>query len=336
MATPASSYNVSLQPPPTFSFDVPDEWPKWRRRFEQFRVASGLSKEDEIQQVSTLLYCLGEEANDILASTNITDDDRKKYSEVLAKFDGHFKVRKNVIFERARFNRRQQEDGETVEYFISSLYQLSEDCQYGNMRNELIRDRLVVGIHDVQLSERLQTDENLTLDKAKKVIRQRDAVREQQSILKRREDPSLSCVGKKPSVRPANRAKCSRCGKTHQRNQCPAKDMVCYKCHRRGHFGKLCFSKTIAAVSEETPTDIQSETSEEPSDYNFLDVVSSQSSTTTAWHIRANVNDREVVFKIDTGAEVTAISRDAYKAIGHPNCNPLARYSVALTSNRWM
>ena len=189
------------------------------------------------------------------------------------------------------------------------------------MRNELIRDRLVVGIRDVQLSERLQTDENLTLDKAKKVIRQRDAVREQQSILKRGEDPSLSYVGKKPSFRPATRAptpKCSRCGKTHQRNQCPAKDTVCYKCHRRGHFGKLCFSKTIAAVSEETPTDIQYETSEEPSDYNFLDAVSSQSSTTTAWHIRAYVNDREVVFKIDTGAEVTAISRDAYKAIGHP------------------
>ena len=151
MATPASSYNVSLQPPPAFSFDEPDEWPKWRRRFKQFRVASGLSKEDKIRQVSTLLYCLGEQADDILASTNITDDDRKKYSKVLAKFDGHFKVRKNIIFEGAHFNRRQQEDGETEENFISSLYQLSEDCQYGNMRSELIRDRVVVGIRDVPL-----------------------------------------------------------------------------------------------------------------------------------------------------------------------------------------
>ena len=146
-------------------------------------------------------------------------------------------------------------------------------------------------------------------------------MREQQTILKRGEDLSLSYVGKRPSVRPASRAptpKCLRCGKTHQRNQCPAKDTICYKCHRRGHFGKFCFSKTMAAVSEEPPTDIQSETSEEPSDSNFLDAVSSQSSTTTAWHIQVNVNDREVMFKIDTGAEVTAISKDAYKAIGHP------------------
>ena len=136
----ANSYNVSLQPPPTFCFDEPDEWPKWRYRFEQFRVASGLDKEDEVRQVSTLLYCLGEEADDILTLTNITEDNRKKYSKVLAKFDGHFKVCKNVIFERARFNRRGQEEGETVEHFIASLYQLSEDCQYGEIRNEMIRD----------------------------------------------------------------------------------------------------------------------------------------------------------------------------------------------------
>ena len=79
---------------------------------------------------------MGEEADDILTSTNITKDNRKKYSEVLAKFDGHFKVRKNVIFERARFNRHEPEEGETVEHFIASLYQLSEDCQYGEIRNE--------------------------------------------------------------------------------------------------------------------------------------------------------------------------------------------------------
>ena len=71
----------------------------------------------------------------------------------MAKFDGHFKVCKNVIFEWARFNRREQEEGETVEHFIASLYQLSEDCQYGEMRNELIRDRLVVGIRDLALLE---------------------------------------------------------------------------------------------------------------------------------------------------------------------------------------
>ena len=254
----------------------------------------------------------------------------------MAKFDGHFKVRKNVIFEQARFNRREQEEGEIVEHFIASLYQLSEDCQYGEMRNELIRDRLVVGIHDLALSERLQTDENLTLDKAKKLIRQRDAVREQQIFLKKGEDSSLDYMGKRYSGWQVNKGsipKCSRCGKTHHKNQCPAKDAICYKCHRRGHFGKLCFSKTMAAVSEETPPKDQSETSD--STPQFLDAVSYQPTATTTWHIRVTVNGKEVVFKIDTGPEVTAISKDVYMAIGHPKLQRPGKILYGPNNNLW-
>ena len=144
----------------------------------------GLSKEDEERQVSTLLYCLREDADNVLTSTNISDENRKKYTEVLAKFNGHFKVHKNVILEHARFNRRSQEDDESVEQFITSLYSLSEDCQYAELKEEMIRDRIVVGIRDTGLSERLQMDEAFTLDKAKKLVRQRKAVKEQQHVLK--------------------------------------------------------------------------------------------------------------------------------------------------------
>jgi len=36
---------------------APNEWPQWLRRFEQFRLASGLSEEkNEAKQISTLSY----------------------------------------------------------------------------------------------------------------------------------------------------------------------------------------------------------------------------------------------------------------------------------------
>ena len=88
---------LRLQPPETFDFSKPDGWPRWRRRFEQFRYASGLfSDKDDVRQVSTLLYCLGEGAEDVLASTGITSQERAKYDKVLEKFDNFFQVRKNV------------------------------------------------------------------------------------------------------------------------------------------------------------------------------------------------------------------------------------------------
>ena len=54
-----------------------------------------------------------------------------------------------MIFERARFNRRYQREGETVDtYIMHELYKLTENCDYGALQAEMIRDRIVVGIRD--------------------------------------------------------------------------------------------------------------------------------------------------------------------------------------------
>ena len=170
--------SLPLQPPSSFNFQKPDEWPKWKRRFEQCRTASGLSKKPDDQQICTWFYCLGEEAEDVLTSTNIMAEERKVYSGVLKGLDNHFIVRRNVIFERARFNQRNQPADETSDHYITVLYNLAENCNYREMKEEMIRHLLVVGIRDSALSERLQLDSDLNLEKAKPLIRQRKAVHE--------------------------------------------------------------------------------------------------------------------------------------------------------------
>ena len=89
-----ASFNVA--PPEKFSFK-PEEWPKWIRRFERFRVASELNEKPENTQISTLIYSMGDEADDILSSFTMSDDDREKYDAVKAKFEGHFIIERNVI-----------------------------------------------------------------------------------------------------------------------------------------------------------------------------------------------------------------------------------------------
>ena len=79
--------SVRWQPPSSFDFKMPDKWPWWKHCFEQFRLARVLSAEDDDKQVSTLLYCMGEDAEDTLTSTNISTADRKKYNVVIRQFD---------------------------------------------------------------------------------------------------------------------------------------------------------------------------------------------------------------------------------------------------------
>ena len=99
----------------------------------------------------------------MLDSTSITFGLRKKYDTDVSSF---FQVRKNTIFECARFNRSCQGEDETAEEFITALFTLAENCNYGDLREELIQDRLVIGIKHTALSEQLQLDANLTLDKS--------------------------------------------------------------------------------------------------------------------------------------------------------------------------
>ena len=64
-----------------FDFKRPDRWLRWKCQFEQFLSASGLDEECDERTINTLLYCLGPDADDVLTSTNIGDDNRKKYSK---------------------------------------------------------------------------------------------------------------------------------------------------------------------------------------------------------------------------------------------------------------
>ena len=113
-------------------------------------------------QVNTLIYSMGDKADDILQSFTLSDEDLKKYDTVKQKFDSHFVKRRNVIFERAKFNSRKQETGESVDSFITDLHCLARYCNYGNLHDETIRDRIVVGIRDGKLSQRMQLEAELT------------------------------------------------------------------------------------------------------------------------------------------------------------------------------
>ena len=113
-------YTVS--PPASFNFSQPQEWPKWIRHFERFRTAAELTAKDEEAQVNMLIYTMGDKAEDILRSFKLSEADAKKYSVVKEKFEDHFIKKRNVIYERARFNSRKQEEGEPADSFITDLH----------------------------------------------------------------------------------------------------------------------------------------------------------------------------------------------------------------------
>ena len=76
---------------------------------------------------------MGDTAVDLLLSFDLSEADRKKYKPFKDKFDSHFVIKKNVIYEHAKFNMRSQKEGEPADSFITDLYALAEFCNFGNL-----------------------------------------------------------------------------------------------------------------------------------------------------------------------------------------------------------
>ena len=85
--------------------------------------------------------------------------------------------------------------------------------------------------------------------------------------------------------------------------KCPACNAICYKCQHKGHFSSQCLTKSAT-------DELTTETKEVD---QFLGVVISN--TDSAWLATVQLQDKGVTFKLDTGAEVTAISETIYRML---------------------
>jgi len=128
---------LHIAPPPKFSFE-PKDWPTWKKKWDHFYIIQKLDSESEEFRIHALVYSMGDRADEVLSSLNLSAADAKVYKKVIDGFDQHFVGKRNVVYERAMFGSRHQQDGETIEQFATTLHSLSEHCAYGALRDELV------------------------------------------------------------------------------------------------------------------------------------------------------------------------------------------------------
>ena len=186
-------------PPASFTFSRPTEWPEWRRRFERYRIATKLDKDEGVVQVNALIYAMGPEADHIFKTfTFASADDANKFDKVIELYEAHFIPRRNITYERAQFYQRTQKDGETIETFVRTLYDLAEHCTFGALKSEQIKDRIVIGVQNSTLSQKLQLQTDLTLEKAIELAKQYELVQTQNAHSQAQPTAELSSVAAAP------------------------------------------------------------------------------------------------------------------------------------------
>lgn len=162
-----------FKPPKSLVFDknVHIQLDDFLRSLDIYLRATGMDKKDQETKVAILLNHAGEEAQRRFQTFRLSEIDRKDFNKVIEAFQSHCKLLRNEIYDRYKFFTRVQQEGESFDHFLTEVKVLAQSCNFGTLEDFLVRDKIVSGIRDLSLQERLLRQSNITLKAAEEHCR---------------------------------------------------------------------------------------------------------------------------------------------------------------------
>lgn len=139
----------------------------FRAEYEDYALATELVSKPKEVQAATLRSVMGPECRHVYKhNLTLSAAEQADVTVILNSLEQYFKPAKNVIYERYLFGCCKQEEGEPIDCFVTRLREKAATCEYGALRDELIRDKIVIGITNENTRRRLLREKDLTLASA--------------------------------------------------------------------------------------------------------------------------------------------------------------------------
>ena len=271
--------------------NLSETWERCKKEFMVYLTASeSKSKPDDVITCQ-LLSAIGPKAREIYYTfTFEEEDDAMKFDDVIECFDQYFTPKKNVTYMRYKFSSCSQSEGQNIDAYATELRKRAEHCKFAELKNSLIRDKIVIGICDKKTQERLLRESELSLEKALQICRAAEEIKIQTDEMagssestkkidhvhsksqrpskesnKHSHRPNSKQVERSNRSLPDRKRQCLKCLKYHDPAKCPAYNQKCHKCGHLGHYAVACRSKSgkvrqVVADKEQSTESDDSET----------------------------------------------------------------------------
>ncbi|GFY52356.1 reverse transcriptase domain-containing protein [Trichonephila inaurata madagascariensis] len=239
--------NLSTIPAFEAGTNPSESWRHWKEDYlEALRYSEALEK----TKTALFRHLCGEELKKQLRAFDLKPNDGCEgvtLQQGLQEFDKYFLDYQNEVFASFKFLEIKQEQGEKFTDCYSRLRNAVVECNYGESQDHMLRDKLIQGLLDKALQERLIRE---TSKKAR-------ALQEVASECKTAENSKVqaSVMNEKLTVKALknfknyrkqsinnqkNEFNCKQCGKKHEKKKCPAFGTKCRNCDGRNHWAKMC------------------------------------------------------------------------------------------------
>ncbi|GAB1860131.1 Retrotransposon gag domain-containing protein [Camponotus japonicus] len=245
--------------------DMASNWHSWREDFIVFMKVTGyINKPNEIR-ANLLKNRIGKIGIDAIQTMTFDKPGDKDDMDILIeKLEEFFNPPKNEVVERFQFFTRDKKQNETIEQYINILKEKAKTCNFNELTDSIIRDKIILITQDKILRKQffetknldLQklvviyndyninmekmkqfTKENINTEKIKQPTKENINTEKIKQVTKESTE-STSSTPKSPNN--DTKKKCWKCNCEHPQEKCPALGSKCTKCGDMNHFTQCC------------------------------------------------------------------------------------------------
>ena len=313
--------NIPTPPKLEMRGNLSQNWKRWKMMWDSYEVLARIDPEDMRYRMAGFITYIGPEALKVYEGLPFRSNEEKQdISKVLELMGKYCLGETNGIY---IFNNRMQQDGETIDAYANELRSLASTCEFGQLQDDLIRDRIVCGLKDNATRRKLLQESKLKLTKCIDICRATESTTAQLKAMSMSGKEELHFVlkqkkqskeKKKYSTEGQLKYDCKYCGKKHanSRDACPAYGAKCKKCGRMNHYAVCCrdrkFDKKdrVHILDNSEDSDEELSTVEVSTEEKVYSIESQYNSKIFATLL---VQKKPVKFQVDCGATCNVISK---------------------------
>ncbi|GBN56208.1 hypothetical protein AVEN_39880-1 [Araneus ventricosus] len=145
--------NLPTIPPFETGASPEEAWRHWRQDFEDYVEALRYGKEPEKTKTALFRHVCGDELQKQFRSFGLKPEGTLQ--QILDEFDNFFKDYQNEIYVSFKFLEMKQSREDKFSDYYSRLKSAVTEFNYGNLSDRVICDKIVQGLLDKPLQERL-------------------------------------------------------------------------------------------------------------------------------------------------------------------------------------